>query len=74
MILSNTISPQIIMHQLTERNNRHSYSMAKVYFASQRREEQAFQFGIQILYGNTVTIVLRGFVQMPAKQTPNQVY
>lgn len=62
------------MHQLTKKNNRHSYSMAKVYLASRRRGEGALQFGIQILYGNTVTIVLRGFVQMPAKQTPNQIY
>lgn len=63
MVLSNTISAQIIMmHQLTGKNNRHSYSVAKVYFASRRRGERASQFGIQTLYGNTVTIVLRGFV------------
>lgn len=49
MVLSNTISPQIKMYQLIRKNNRHSYSVAKVYFASRRKGEQASQFGIQIL-------------------------
>lgn len=29
MVLSNTISPQIITHRLKKKNNQHSYSIAK---------------------------------------------